>query len=668
MNPFEHKVAKSKFSVLNRQVVGTKGRPTQSRARSYEVRKKSLVPELARRGRTSEFIDRRFGERDGGMSSDEKMLARFSRERMRGSRKKAIFNLQDDHDAHGDDYRHTLTLTHRGKKIDDLDEFDSDPDVSDAESEGGLDSHLVRTSHFGGGEEDERRSKADIMQEVIAKSKMHKHERQRIKEENASLCESLDADFGSLLHALEARDADDQPRREHRQEPTPKDDYNEILKMITFDRRTRPADRTKTDEEIAHETATKRDQAQREKAQRMHGDLDPELDYDAGSDENQTTRTSSEETDAEKSLQRVMAQAERHLDDMLNATTLAAVNQAYREIAALSRTRSVIPVARVLREHLGEQVRRILRLRKKDSELTMPDRRTLMLFHLIGRLFSTSDFHHIVATPAQLLIAAYLDHGRITKRRHLLSALFLMQTILYYQRESKRYLPEMMGLLAPLLFKTFAVQSKGWSPYPTDRFMSKSVHDWLSTGMDQMDEPRGISFDDLVRAEEDDTDSYPTKEMLAGMLVKILQDAVQLYEAHPASPEMFLPLLEVLQSSSLLSSTVAELRALIEKRLAHRRPLMLQKFRRMAIPQLTPDLDEGLSREEREHKMLQKAYRRELKGAKRELKRDSAFLSRHKLETRLEADRKYQERLRQIMGSIANEGNTPDDNPKKRRH
>lgn len=661
VNPFEQKVNKPKFSVLNRQVVGTKGRPSQSRARSHELRKKSLAPELARRGRTSEFIDRRFGERNREISSEEKMLERFSRERIRSSKKKSVFNLQEPVDTQ-DDYSHTLTLTHRGKNIDDLDDFDSDPDISDVESDGGLDRHVVRTGHFGGGnfDGDEKRTKAEIMQEVIAKSKMHKHERQRIKEENANLCDDLDADFKSLRGALEPRDYERD--REVSQNSLAKDDYDEAMRMMTFDRRAQPTDRTKTELELVEEMTKKREKVLKEKHQRMQADS---LDGDASSDEEASTLTP-QEIETEKSLRKVMDQVEQHLDQILDTESLNDANSAFNELVALARTRSVIPVARIIRERLSNLTSHILRLQKKGSGPTMPDQKVLLLFHLIGRIFSTSDFHHIVATPAQLLIAAYLETGRITKKRHLLSALFLMQTILYCQRDSRRYSPEMISLLAPLLFKTFSVMPAVWSPYPHHRFMSKSVNAFLSTEMSQLGELRGITFDDLAQAEEDE--DYLTKEMFAGMLVKLLQDSVQLYEALIAAPEIFLPLLNVVQQATLISDISTVLKSKVENRHAHRAPLMMQKFKPIAIPQLTPDLGDVQSREEKEQKMLKQSYKRELKGAKRELKRDSAFLARHKLEAKLVADQKYQERMRQIMGSISNEGNKQEESPKKRKY
>lgn len=58
------------------------------------------------------LVDRRFGENDPTMSLEEKMLARFTKERQRAS-KGAMYNLEDQDE-----------LTHFGQSLSQLDDFD----------------------------------------------------------------------------------------------------------------------------------------------------------------------------------------------------------------------------------------------------------------------------------------------------------------------------------------------------------------------------------------------------------------------------------------------------------------------------------------------------------------------------------------------------------------
>lgn len=706
LNPFELKVTKSKFPILNRQVAGVSGRPAQSRARSFQLRKQTLLPEMRRRGRSGEFIDRRFGERNQTLSTDDKMLARFQRERARPSRKRGVFDLQAEKPQ--EDYSHTLKLTHRGRNIDDLEDLDSEPSTGgdDSADDGNLDGYLVGSGHFGGGAEDVKRSKSEIMQEVIAKSKMYKHERQRIKQENADLCQDLDADFASFMGVLEAHDARlsaatapvPAPRHDRPaavEPPAAVDDYSESLRAMAFDRRVRPSDRTKTPEEIQAETRERLQKRQEEKSFRMAGATIEEADDDGegwsnssgdddeaggndrdddnADDKKDLVAKRTAESDAEHSLKLVTDQVVGLLDALLEARSLEAANASYVELREICQTNSVIPVARVLRERLTTIMQSCERLFAQGSAPVMPSRDQLLLFHLVGRIFPTSDYHHIVVTPTQLLMALFVASGRITRRAHVLSVLFLVQTLLHYQREAARYLPDMFVLLFPLLCKAFNLaispsQTGGqWCPLPQSRFMSRSVHQFLAGEeetmmgqgarchpLERLGEVRPISLEDLLRAEEEE--AFPSREAIAGFLLYTTREACTLYTAtNDAAPELLSPLLDALAGHALCQPIVAPLRAAVDAKRRSRPALRCQTFRAMAIPQLMPDLDNSTNREERERTRIRKTYKREFKGAKRELKRDSAFLSRLKLDERLEADRKYQERMRQIVGSIANE-------------
>lgn len=644
-NPFDLKVNKSKFDILNKNIVGSKGNPTKAKAKAQDIRMKSLVPELGRRGRTGNFIDRRFGERNRNLSTEEKMIERFSRERIRVNKKKATFNLNDD----TDDYSHTLTLTHHGKNIDDIESFDSNPEDSDADSDGGLDGHTVGYGHFGG-PDGGRRSKAEIMHEVISKSKMHKFERQRIKEENAALCDDLDANFHSILHALEPRDSFTERTLQAAQAP---DEYNEAVKAMAFDKRSKPSDRTKTEEELIRQKQDKDSKALEAQRKRMYEDMEADADLREDEQEDYASGSSYEEKDL--NILRVRENIYNLLDELLSSSSLTKANDAYKKLLELSRTNSVIQVGIVLRERMSEASNRIFQSLHKKIGPKMPNLDELLLFHFIGMVFSTSDFHHIIVTPAQHLMTVYLATGRLLKRRHLMSALFLIQTLTQYQRASKRFVPEMFSLLGSLLLKCCSgLCELSSSQYTPDRFMSQSVHEFLVGSAQMPSEVRSIGFKDLLGVFEDE--DYLTIQLFESFLLNTLQTCVHLYQDNIAAPEIFLPLLDPLCKISSTSNFAQPLRNLIEGKKVARVPLLFQKFKPISIPQLNPELDDKPTREEREVKRLHRVHKREMKGAKKELQKDSAFLARHKLNVRLEADRKYQERQRQIMGTISNDG------------
>ena len=120
-------------------------------------------------------MDRRFGEKDAKVSLEEKMVERFSREHQKSRRN--IFSLEDTEDV--------VQLTHGGRPIAAIDDFREEVAAS-SEDDGAIDADVVHSSHFGGFEESPRgrrqpeaddgrpRTKKEIMEEVIAKSKYHK--------------------------------------------------------------------------------------------------------------------------------------------------------------------------------------------------------------------------------------------------------------------------------------------------------------------------------------------------------------------------------------------------------------------------------------------------------------------------------------------------------------
>lgn len=647
-SPFDLKVNKPKFQVVNKNVIGAKGNPGQSKSKSLKKRV-TLATELKQRGRTGEFNDKRFGERNKALSSEDKMMERFSRERARVSKKKAVFNLNDTNE-HASDFKSTLTLTHRGRNLDDMDEFDHSGGLDDEdygydqqEHYHNLDAQTVSESHFGGSNNGNsnnntvERSRAEIMQEVIAKSKMHKFQRQKMKEENELLCEDLDATFDQIT-SLTSR-----PHAVPGAQPVG-DNYNEVVRALSFERRVKPGERVKSEEEIAISEAKKVKTAIEERKKRQLGEED---EYQVSNESAEGENEDEEEmTDAERSLLAVMKQVEGLYKEIMQSTDLNEANTAFAAIAALSKTNSVIPVARVMRKKLQAIIDSL-----GEKKPTMPSKDTLLLFHIIGLIFSTSDYHHIVVTPAMHLMCYYLENGRLLKPVHILNAFFIMQTLMAYTKESGRICFEVYSLLYPLCVKLFALEETSSTHLPSKRLMSKSLTEFLDKKEDFKADPclvRMISFDDL-------NDNEITKEKLVGFATFLIESSFERYSSLEGSPELLTPFLPFLSAENFKTFSLK-----INQLKKNRKPLEQFKRKPIAIPSLLPELEAPQSKDEKESVKLKRAYKREYKGAKRELKRDSAFLADYKLKEKVEGDRKYKEKMRQIVGSIANESNNPE--------
>ncbi|KAL1743101.1 nucleolar protein 14 [Schizophyllum fasciatum] len=300
LNPFDVKVTKLKHDVGGRKLKGVTGKPAQSRQAGIEQRKKTLLKEYEERNHAGGILDRRFGENDPTMTPEERMLERFTRERQRAS-KGTAYNLDDEDE-----------LTHYGQSLSKLDDFEATGlqlDDDDDEEEGGrgqIDRDIVKKTHFGGFDDDEgsdededgqparKKSKAEVMAEVIAKSKMHKAMRQNEKDAMEDIRHELDQGFDELrglLFAVEPAVAQPPAQPEESaskvDEPAPDaaptlvdpaaalvdndPDYDRRVRELAFDKRAKAKDRTKTEEEIAMEEKEALEKAERKRQKRMLG-------------------------------------------------------------------------------------------------------------------------------------------------------------------------------------------------------------------------------------------------------------------------------------------------------------------------------------------------------------------------------------------------------------
>lgn len=213
------------------------------------------------------------------------MLERFTKERQRAS-KGTIFNLEGEEQ-----------LTHYGQSLSNLDDFDDvglPMDEDEDDDPGQLDRDIVGRVHFGGfGDKDEdetdhnsdrKKSKAEVMAELIAKSKEHKARRQLEKVQEESMRHQLDEDFDSLRSLLFAPDAQTTENNvaalgsSGNQPDIPsvdideQMDYDRQVRELAFDQRAQPKDRTKTEDELALEEKEALEKAERQRRRRMLGD------------------------------------------------------------------------------------------------------------------------------------------------------------------------------------------------------------------------------------------------------------------------------------------------------------------------------------------------------------------------------------------------------------
>ncbi|EJD53655.1 Nop14-like protein [Auricularia subglabra TFB-10046 SS5] len=272
-NQFDTKVTKLKHDVVGRKLKGVTGKPSTSKQAGLELRKKTLLVEHAQKHHAGGIVDRRFGENNPDMTPEERMQERFTKERQRTAKLNA-FNLDDDEE-----------LTHYGQSLGKIDDFDTTGLAleDDDEADGGLDRLTVARDHFGGfGEErdeeaedddqpERKKTKAEVMAEVIAKSKEHKYMRQMNQEKQEAERQQLDDDFDDIRALLGGGKPDEFKAQQAKSAETDKD-YDQLVRDLAFDKRSKPSDRTKTEDELAEEEKAKLEKLERARLRRMGGE------------------------------------------------------------------------------------------------------------------------------------------------------------------------------------------------------------------------------------------------------------------------------------------------------------------------------------------------------------------------------------------------------------
>jgi nucleolar protein 14 len=278
-------------------------------------RRETLLKEMQAKIKVGAIVDRRFGEDDPTMTPEQRAAERFARESQKKLRKESMFNLEEDEEE--------IQLTHMGQSLfdgegtrDDFQEDDLSASDDDSDSsKKGKRKRVLEEDDMGGlaseseGEPqpERKKSKKEVMEEVIAKSKFYKYERQKAKEEDDDLRTILDKGLPSVLEMMRGAKRPE-PERLPQQQPQPQPltenidpgraalmngatreaaakEYDQQLKLLAFDKRSQPTDRTKTEEERAAEEAERLRELEESRLKRMRGEPADESDEEAGPDD-----------------------------------------------------------------------------------------------------------------------------------------------------------------------------------------------------------------------------------------------------------------------------------------------------------------------------------------------------------------------------------------------
>jgi len=314
-NPFEIRtISRNKFDVTTRdsgsKPAAGRFRPGVTKSLGEEKRRQTLLQEMDRKNKVGGIMDRRFGENDPTMTPEERAAERFARASQKKLRKDSMFNLEEEDDDE------EFTLTHKGESLSfgdgeaPQDDFEEELEVDDM-SDSGMPrkrKRLLDDGEFeepGSQDEEEvpgrKKSKHEVMQEVIAKSKFYKAQRQMAKEDDDDLREELDKglpDLFEMLRGVKPPPKPEPPKSDiasmnpdraallqGKSQVDTEAEYDQRLKQLTFDKRSMPTDRTKTEEEKVEEEAQRLKKLEEERVRRMRGEEVSEDEAEAEEEE-----------------------------------------------------------------------------------------------------------------------------------------------------------------------------------------------------------------------------------------------------------------------------------------------------------------------------------------------------------------------------------------------
>lgn len=304
-NPFEVKrpARREKFDIVSSKKRDTPAeRPGVTKGLGEERRKATLLREIQSRHKTGGVIDRRFGENDPSMTPEQRAAERFARQSLRKAKKSDLFNLDDDEEGgveltHGgralsfgesgrtDDFQEEVSISSDGSEHEEEDDIDDRPRkrIRFAQDELGDDASKDETER--------KKSKREVMEEVIAKSKLYKYERQKAREDDDQLRAQLDSGMAEFYDAMQrhqtalkslpippSQNSEPHMNPERAALLAGKDreevekEYERMINEMKLDRRSRPTDRTKTEEEKAAQEAERLKQLEAKRIRRMRGD------------------------------------------------------------------------------------------------------------------------------------------------------------------------------------------------------------------------------------------------------------------------------------------------------------------------------------------------------------------------------------------------------------
>ena len=327
----------------------------------------------------------------------------------------------------------------------------------------------------------------------------------------------------------------------------------------------------------------------------------------------------------------------------------------------------------IFHKRLVQLRQRVYAPRTDQSAPAFPRAGDAVSMQLMAKLFSCSDFKHRVTVPLLLTLAQTLEQCEVKTPAQFWSALFICRIVTAAVRQSKRFMPELIGFLQRTFRACLSDRDDATTLSPPIAGLwsgaaalaesgrkgargGVSVADLYSTASKKMRfsdaafrvATRCAATDVLLRVAilYDDLESFPA---LFGEMSELVQTRIACFGKGQARAN----------ADEFVKRSQERISACVQSRM----PLMLRRFAPSGIATFAPAIIEGfepgktadMDRERVEARRLRKRLKREKKHAIRALQKDSEFVARERQRMRGHFQAEKQAKAKRIRSEMERE-------------